>query len=324
MAMAPRAFPAETEVSTVRRSFARRESRPVEVAVRLFFAACAVIVVVATALMIAFLARAGITGIGEVGLGSLLTGRIWKPEADVFGGLPLIVGTVVSALGALVAGAAPAVLSAVWVHELSHKKSRRVYRRIMELAAAVPSVVYGWLALTYLVPYVHSFAQLIYGEDAHVGGEGLASAAMLLGVMIAPTVHLLSLDALSKIPDDLRLASAALGASPLQTSFRVAVPSAWRGIIVAVFFGFARAAGETMAVQMVIGGARKLPENLFQPTTTISAQVVMDMQNARPGTTSSNVLFSMSLVLLLVSVGVVLVTRFMTRTGSGVKRKRTA
>ncbi len=173
------------------------------------------------------------------------------------------------------------------------------------------------------MPYAHSFAQLIYGEEAHVGGEGLASAAMLLGVMIAPTVHLLSLDAL-KIPDDLRLASAALGASPLQTSFRVAVPSAWRGIIVAVFFGFARAAGETMAVQMVIGGARKLPENLFQPTTTISAQVVMDMQNARPGTTSSNVLFSMSLVLLLVSVGVVLVTRFMTRTSTGSKRRRTA
>jgi phosphate transport system permease protein len=127
--------------------------------------------------------------------------------------------------------------------------------------------------------------------------------------MIAPTVLLLSLDALSRVPRALREASAALGASPWQTAFNVSVPYGWRGVLVAVFFGFARAAGETMAVQMVIGGARKLPQNLFRPTTTISAQIVMDMQNARPGTLENNVLFSMALVLLVFSVGVVLVTR---------------
>ncbi len=127
--------------------------------------------------------------------------------------------------------------------------------------------------------------------------------------MIAPTVLLLSLDALARVQSSLREASAALGASPWQTAMRVVVPHAWRGIIVAVFFGFARAAGETMAVQMVIGGARKLPENLFSPTTTISTQIVMDMQNARPDTDASNVLFSMSLILLVVAVSVVLFTR---------------
>ena len=94
---------------------------------------------------------------------------------------------------------------------------------------------------------------------------------------------------------------------------RVVVPHGWRGIIVAVFFGFARAAGETMAVQMVIGGARKLPETAFSPTTTISTQIVMDMQNAQPNTPASNVLFAMSLVLLVVAVSVVLLTRFISR-----------
>jgi phosphate transport system permease protein len=131
--------------------------------------------------------------------------------------------------------------------------------------------------------------------------------------MIGPTVCLLSLDALSRVPSSYRDASAALGASPWQTAFRVVLPASWRGLVVAIFFGFARAAGETMAVQMVIGGARKLPNDAFSPTTTISTQIVMDMQNARPETTSSDVLYSMALVLLAVSVVVVLITRTMTR-----------
>ena len=94
------------------------------------------------------------------------------------------------------------------------------------------------------------------------------------------------------------------------------MPGAWRGLLVAVFFGFSRAAGETMAVQMVIGGARRLPDNLFTPTTTISTQIVMDMQNARPGTTQSDVLFAMSLVLLIISTGVVLSIRALSARGA--------
>jgi phosphate transport system permease protein len=131
--------------------------------------------------------------------------------------------------------------------------------------------------------------------------------------MIAPTVLLLSVDALSRVPHDLREASAALGASPWQTAFQVVMPYAWRGLLVAVFFGFARAAGETMAVQMVIGGARLIPPNLFRPTTTISAQIVMDMQNSTPGTPANDALFSMAVILLVVSVAVVLVTRTLSR-----------
>ena len=139
--------------------------------------------------------------------------------------------------------------------------------------------------------------------------------------MVAPTVMLLSLDALSRVPAALRDASAALGASPWQTAFRVSAPYAWRGLLVAVFFGFARAAGETMAVQLVIGGARRLPKGsfLFAPTTTISAQIVMDMQETRPGTpcrTTSS--YSMALVLLLVSVAVVLGTRSPRKVGAQV------
>lgn len=280
--------------------------------VRLLLVSCAAFVLLTTAAMLLFLGRAGLAGVRAVGLTPLLSGAIWKPESDLFGGLPLIFGTFVSAAGAVVIGALPAVLAAVWATEFAPKAARPLYRRTMEVAAAVPSVVYGWLALVYLIPQMEKVAHATLGDRA-TGGEGLATAAVLLGVMIAPTVLLLSLDSLARVPPALRDASAALGASPWQTAVRVVVPHGWRGIIVAVFFGFARAAGETMAVQMVIGGARKLPENAFSPTTTISTQIVMDMQNARPDTPASNVLFAMSLVLLTVSVVVVLCTRWLSR-----------
>lgn len=280
----------------------------------IFLRLCGAFVVVTTISMLGFLANAGLRGIGEVGLGQLVSGLVWKPESELFGGVPLVVGTTISAIGAVIAGGLPSVLAALWITEFAPRELRVYYRRAMEIASAVPSVVYGWLALVYLVPLVASIGHALYGGGATVGGEGLLAAALLLGVMIGPTVFLLSLDALSRVPSDLRRASAALGASPLQTAFRVVVPSAWRGLIIAVFFGFARAAGETMAVQMVIGGARKLPDYLlFSPTTTISTQIVMDMQNARPNTPESDALFAMALLLLALSTTVVLATRAIAR-----------
>jgi phosphate transport system permease protein len=300
---------ADTRIAAQGELKAERGSRIGEGIIRLFVLLCGVFVVVSTVLVIAFIARTGVKGVAEIGLGQLVSGLIWKPEANHYGGLPLLLGTLVTATGAAILGAAPAVLAALWITELAGNRFKAQFRRLMEIASAVPSVVYGWLALAYLVPHVGDFAHGIYGEEAEVGGEGLASASILLGVMIVPTVTILALDALGRVHASLRDASAALGASPLQTAFRVVMPGAWRGLLVAVFYGFARAAGETMAVQMVIGGARVLAKGLFAPTTTISTQIVMDMQNAMPGTTPSDALYAMSLVLLVVSSGVVLVTR---------------
>jgi len=295
-----------------------------EFVIRGFIGACGLFVVVATVAVITFIARAGVRGIQDVGLAQLLSGEIWKPEAGTFGGYPLIFGTGISAVGAALVGALPALLAAVWVSELAPKSARPIYRRTMEIAAAVPSVVYGWLALVHLVPQAEWVARALYGEEAQVTGEGLASSAVLLGIMIAPTVFLLSLDALSRVPGTLREASAALGASSWQTAFRVTIPGAGRSLFTAVFFGFARAAGETMAVQMVIGGARRVPHNLFEPATTVSTQIVMDMQNATPNTTASNVLFSMSLVLLVLSAGVVLISRLIGTWGRSTKSAKGA
>ncbi len=295
----------------------RVQSRTADAVVRALLVCCAVFVVLTTVAMLAFLGRTGVRGGLAVGIVALLTGEIWKPEAGLYGGLPLIVGTFTSATGAIALGAVPAVLAAVWLTEFAPVYLRQGYRRVMEVASATPSVVYGWLALVYLVPRLERFAHALRGSEAPVTGEGLGASALLLAIMIAPTVLLLSLDALSRVPQPLRDASAAVGASKWQTAFHVSVPYAWRSLLVAVFFGFARAAGETMAVQMVIGGARRLPTDfLFSPTTTISAQIVMDMQEARPGSRESDVLYSMALVLLLVSIGVVLITRALGRQGA--------
>src|SRR4029077_2067189 len=120
-----------------------------------------VFVVLTTVAMLLFLGQTGVRGAFDVGVGHLLTGTIWKPEAGVFGGLALIVGTFTSAIGAIVLGATPAVLAALWVTEFAPDSVRRSYRRVMEIAAAIPSVVYGWLALVYLVPVVDGFAHAL-------------------------------------------------------------------------------------------------------------------------------------------------------------------
>lgn len=295
------------------RPIARRRVRPLDLAFRAFAAGCAALAICASLLLLAFLLHAGLRGIAETGIVSLLTGSRWKPEAGIFGGLPLVFGTVASASLAIMLGALPAVLVALWVSELSPRRIGPLFRRTMEIATALPSVVYGWLALEHLVPGMANVAHLLHPTRAGLGGEGLATSGLLLAVMIAPTVALLSLDAFARVPPTMREASVALGASKLRTAFSIVLPRAKAGVLLAVFFGFARAAGETMAVQMVVGGARVLPETAFSPTTTISAQIVMDMQNARPGTKESDVLYAMALVLLVLSSAVVLATRAMLR-----------
>jgi phosphate transport system permease protein len=304
--------------STANARLHSEESRPVwprvrarrhHVAIKIGATASAVVVVATTVVMIGFLAKTGVRGMMQAGVWQLLTGEHWKPEAGIFGGAPLLLGTIATAVGATIFGAIPAVFCALWLSDFAGPLVRAVYRRVMETAAAIPSVVYGWLALVHLVPAVAKFARMIYGPDALVGGEGLLSSAILLGVMIAPTVMLLSLDAIARVPNSLRDASAALGASRWQTATHVVLSGSRRGIFVAIFFGLSRAAGETMAVQMVIGGARMLPKDLFSATTTISSQIVMDMQNARPGSPESNALFAMALILLMFSAGLVAITR---------------
>lgn len=293
----------------------------------LAFAAFLVIAVAAGILWM--IARAGLRGFAEAGFFASLFGLHWAPEASppAFGFLPYLVNTLLSATGAVLLGAVPAVLAAVYLTELAPARIRRSFRAVMEVAAALPSVVYGYVALTYLAPRL---------ANPRLGcqGLGLASTSLVLAAMIAPTIALLALDGLERTPQELRDASSALGGSRWHTTWHAVFPTARSGLVVAVFFGFARAVGETMAVQMVAGNGRYAamaalrpagarvaqnvcahlgPLELFRPTSTISTRIVMDMPETQPGTPWNNVLFSMSLVLLLVSTLVVLITRRVSR-----------
>ncbi len=303
----------------------RRADRLVVVALS---AAAGTVVAIAAAIL-GFIARAGLVGYASGGFFAMTFGRHWAPDSPhpSYSFLPYLVSTGVSALGAILLGAVPAILAAVCVSELAISRMRPLFRRVLEISAAIPSVVYGYAALTWLVP-------LLANPVRGCQGLGLAPAILLLAVMVTPTVGLLSLDALARVPLALRDASAALGASPWQTTWRAVVPAAWRGIVTATFYGFARAAGETMAVQMVIGngtygpiaglgapGARMMPSActtlgplaIFRPTSTLATRIVMDLPNTQPGTPWNHALFSMSLLLLGMSTTVVLLTRCLSR-----------
>ncbi len=298
--------------------------------VKVLLAGSAFVVIAVAVSIVGMIAQAGLRGFAHAGFFASLFGLRWSPEdtPPSFGFLPYLANTLLSATGAVLMGAVPAMLAAVYLAEMAHARVRRSFRSVMEVAAALPSVVYGYIALTYLVP---RFA------NPHLGcqGLGLASASLVLAAMIAPTIALLSLDVLERTPRELRDASSALGVSRWHTTWHAVFPAARRGLVVAGFFGFARAVGETMAVQMVAGngryaalaglrpaGARVMdnvcahlgPLELFRPTSTISTRIVMDMPETQPGTPWNNVLFSMSLVLLCVSTLVVLITRRISRT----------
>ena len=175
-------------------------------------------------------------------------------------------------------------------------------RPALDLYVAIPSVVYGYIGLTLLVPFLR--------ETFHVQtGFGVLSASLVLAIMILPTIISLSDDAIRAVPKPLEEASLALGATYWQTLYRVIVPAALPGILTAVVLAMARAVGETMAVQMLIGNTPLVAKSLFAPASTMTSNIVVEMGNTMFGSTWSNALFLMALVLLVLSLGMILIIR---------------
>jgi len=170
----------------------------------------------------------------------------------------------------------------------------------------IPSVVYGWLGLTILVPGI---ATVFHLPD----GDSLLAAGIVLSIMILPTVISLSEDALRVVPGALREGSAALGATRFETIVKVLIPSASSGLAVAVILGVARAIGETLAVQLVLGNAAIFPTSLLQPAAALTSEIVMEMGNAPDGSPWKDALFSMAFLLLLISMGLIVLIRFALR-----------
>jgi phosphate transport system permease protein len=233
----------------------------------------------------------------------------FAPDDRHPGALVFILGSLAITAFAIVIGAPLGIAVGVFLSQLAPKRLAEFMKPAIEILVGIPSVVYGWLGLTLLAPLVRT----------HLGsltGFGLITAAIVLSIMILPTVISLSEDALRSVPDTLREGSMALGATRWQTIWSVLLPSARSGLSVAVILGIARAIGETLAVQMVIGNAAVLPKNLFSPTASLTTEIVTDMGSAATGSILYHSLFSMAFLLLLIAMGLILAIRIAARRAS--------
>lgn len=223
------------------------------------------------------------------------------PGAAVF-----IAGSLAVTLFAIVVSGPFGVAVGVFLSEIAPKRMANILKPTIELMVGIPSVVYGWLGLTLLVPFIRT-------HTSSPAGFSLAGAGIVLALMILPTVISLSEDAVRSLPNSLREGSLALGATRWQTITRVLLPSAASGISVAVILGIARAIGETLAIQMVIGNANTFASDIFGATSTLTTVIVADMPSATQGSLQQHALFSMAFLLLLIAMGLIMVVRFVVR-----------
>lgn len=274
-----------------------------EASLKNLFLACAFVAVAGVALIFVFVGYRGWPIFSEVGVGPFLLGREWLSSEQLFGILPLLVGSLVVTAGALVLGTPLAVGAAVFLSEIASPRVRSIIRPAVELLAGVPSVVYGFFGLLILRPVV---ADLTGGL-----GFGPATAWIILAIMIVPTIATLTEDALRSVPNGIREASYAMGATTWQTIWRVLLPAAKIGIIDAIILGMGRAIGETMAVLMVVGNAPVFFNGVGEPMSTLTSQIVMDMPYASG--LHRTALFGMAIILFLVSMGLVGLVRVSSR-----------
>ena len=232
-----------------------------------FLTAC--VSIFAVVLICVFLFANGIPAIGKIGVFKFLLGTKWKPGNDIYGILPMILGSLYVTAGAIIIGVPIGLLTAVFLAKFCPKGLYRILKPATELMAGVPSVVYGFFGLVVFVPLV----QNIFG----VAGNTMLTASVLLGIMILPTIIGVSESAIRAVPDSYYEGSLALGASHERSVFFATLPAARSGILAGVVLGIGRAIGETMAVVMVAGNKARMPQGLLDGVRTMTANIVMEM-----------------------------------------------
>ncbi|HJV17525.1 MAG TPA: phosphate ABC transporter permease subunit PstC, partial [Bacillales bacterium] len=235
-----------------------------------------------------------------------LTSKHWNPTNQVkpeYGALPFIFGSfAVTFLSAIVA-APLGIGAAIFMTEIAPSWGRKILQPVIELLVGIPSVVYGFIGLTVLVPFIRE----------SVGGLGfsLLSGTIVLAIMILPTITTIATDAMSSLPKNLREGSYALGATRWQTIRKVLIPAALPTLLTAVVLGMARAFGEALAVQMVIGNVRDLPSSIIDASATLTTIITLNMGHTTYGSVENNILWSMGLVLLIMSFAFILLIRYL-------------
>jgi phosphate transport system permease protein len=261
-----------------------------------FIFLCGVLAVVFVALIFLFLLREGVSFFASYSPVSFVTGSLWYPTSDPpqFGILSLIVGslfvTVLAACLAIPLG----VATALFIAEIAPRWLKEILKTVIELLAAIPSVVIGFIGMVTLVPFVRQAFDLPTGLSAFSG-------ALMLAFMALPTIVSISEDAIRSVPWSYKEGAIALGATRWQTMYRIVLPAALPGIVGAVMLGVGRVIGETMAVMMITGNAAHIPASIFDPVRTMTATIAAEMGETVKGSLHYEALFAIGLVLFVIT-----------------------
>lgn len=240
-----------------------------ENAAKVLFAFAAAVSIIAVALICVFLFANGLPAMVEIGIPEFLLGTTWKPGSGQFGIFPMIVGSIYVTAGAIIVGVPAGILTAIFLSRFASTRVASLLRPGVELLAGIPSVVYGFFGLMVLVPFIRNT----------MPGRGLSllAAAVLLGIMILPTIITVAKNALDAVPRSYYEGALALGATHERAVFSIIVPAAFSGVMAAVVLGVGRAIGETMAVVMVAGNQPIIPGSIFEGVRTLTANIVLEM-----------------------------------------------
>lgn len=269
----------------------RAAVKPTERIMQIVFLLCGLIAVAFVLVISIYLIISGLPAIREIGLIDFLFGDTWAASNDQFGILPLILTSVYGTAGAIVIGVPIGFFTAVFLAKVAPPKVAAMIRPVVNLLAGIPSVVYGLVGMMVLVPWIRTTFDL-------PAGDSLFAAIIVLAVMILPSIISVSETALHAVPKEYEEASLALGATNLETYFRVSVPAAKSGIAAAVVLGIGRAIGEAMAIIMVAGNVANMP-SLFSSVRFLTTGIAIEMNYAAVGSLQRDALYSIGLVLFL-------------------------
>lgn len=276
-----------------------RSKKKVEKVANVIFTICALFAVLSVFSITIYMIISGTPAIFEVGLKDIIFGTVWRPTAaePSFGILYVILTSILGTFLSILIGVPIGVMTAVFLAETAPKSLAKIVKPAVELLAGIPSVVYGLLGILILNPLIYKIELAVFKNDPthqFTGGSNLISAVLVLAIMILPTVINISESSLKAVPKEYKQASLALGATPIQTIFKVIIPAAKSGIVTAVVLGVGRAIGEAMAISLVAGNGANIPLP-FNSVRFLTTAVVAEMSYAAD--THKDVLFTIGLVL---------------------------
>lgn len=293
------------------------QQKPAEKVAKAIFVACGIVSVLAVCSITIYMIAKGTPALSKVGVSQLLFGTEWKPTASPasFGIAYIILSSIAGTACSILCGVPIGLLTAVFLTELANKRLSKVVSTAVELLAAIPSVIYGLLGMMILNPFIYKIEKVIFANSKthqFTGGSNMISAVIVLIIMILPTVISVSASSLRAVSKDLRAASLALGASKIQTIFKVTIPAAKSGIMTGAVLGIGRALGEAMAINMVSGGVVNIPLP-FNSVRFLTTQIVSEMGYAEG--THRQVLFTVGLVLFIFIMVINLILMRMRKAG---------